>query len=78
MHETKQNKTMVAKQKERLLQLMQEGYTVNRINAMRELGIVELSARICELEKDGHEFTKDWIQQTNRFGENYKLRTYKR
>lgn len=54
-----------------------EGKLVTRITAMRDLGIMELSSRIVSLENDGVEIKKGWTKQTNRFGETYRLRTYR-
>ena len=68
---------MTNHQKDRLLRYLQDGYTVHRINALKNLGILELSARIVQLEQDGYEITKGWIELLNRYNEKYRLRTYK-
>lgn len=43
-------------QKQRLLYWFQEGNTIDRMSSYNRLGIIELSARVVDLEKaeDGH------------------------
>lgn len=64
-------------QKQRILEFCQQWGTIDRIRALDRCGVIELSARIVALEKDGYEFEKSWIKRTNRFKEEYRLRTYK-
>ncbi len=67
----------MTEQKLRLLNYLIKGRTVDRIKALKELGIIELSSRIVALENDGNKFEKGWTKRTNMFGEQYRLRTYK-
>ncbi len=67
----------MTKQKIRILNYLLKGRTIDRIKALKELGIIELSSRIVALEKDGNQFEKGWTRRTNMFGEQYRLRTYK-
>ena len=64
-------------QQQRILEFCQQWGTIDRIRALDRCGVIELSARIVALEKDGHEFEKAWIKRVNRFNEEYRLRTYK-
>ena len=41
-------------QKERILEHLQEGRSLNRLDSWQELGVLEAPARISELRKDGH------------------------
>lgn len=65
------------KQTQRILEFCQKWGTIDRIRALQRCGVIELSARIVELEKEGYEFEKSWIKRVNQFNEPYKLRTYK-
>jgi hypothetical protein len=62
-------------QTERLLTHLQTA-PVTRLSALIDLGIFELSARIGELEKQGHKFNKPRIKVTNRFGESVTVVEY--
>jgi len=55
-------------QPERLLAHLRKGHTVNRLSCFKELGIFELSARICDLEKQGHEIDKRRVNGVNQWG----------
>ena len=63
-------------QKQRILEYCRNWGTLDRIRALERCGLIELSSRIVELEKEGYVFKKGWIKRVNRFGETYKLRTY--
>jgi hypothetical protein len=63
-------------QSQRLLAHLEAGKTISRLQSLTELGVLELSARICELEKLGYAIQKTWITVTNRFGEEIKVREY--
>lgn len=56
-------------QNQRLLAYLDKGYSITRINSFKELGIFELSARICELKKYGHNIKIERIKGLNQFGE---------
>ena len=63
-------------QVQRLKQALDNGAKITRLDALIDLGIFELSARIGELEKMGHKFTKQRIKVTNRFGESVTVVEY--
>jgi hypothetical protein len=65
------------KQTQRILEFCQKWGAIDRIRALQRCGVIELSARIVELEREGYEFEKGWIKRVNQFNEKYKLRTYK-
>ena len=42
-------------QKQRILDYLERGHTLTRLNSWKMLGILECPARICELKQDGHD-----------------------
>lgn len=65
-------------QKNRLREFLDSGRSVTRLSAFNELGIVELSARICNLERDGYIVSKERIKVVNRFNETVTVMKYKK
>lgn len=59
-----------------LYEHFKSGKTINRLQALTELGIFELSARVCDLEKRGVVINKRTISITNRFDERVRLVEY--
>jgi len=59
----------MGKQQKRVLDFMERFGSISRIEAVLDLGIVELPARICELRKAGYPIDGETIWSTNRFGE---------
>ena len=56
-------------QKERILDYMDEFGSISALEAFRDLGVSQLSARLVELEKMGYRFNKKQESAINRFGE---------
>lgn len=56
-------------QKERILDYINEFGSISAFEAFADLGITQLSARLCELAKDGYVFSKDQETAKNRYGE---------
>ena len=67
---------MKTTQKQRLQNHLDSGQSINRLSALLDLGIFELSARIVSLEKDGYQIHKDRTTITNRFGESISVVVY--
>jgi len=65
-------------QKNRLREFLDSGRSVTRLSAFNELGIVELSARICNLEREGYSVQKERIKVVNRFNETVTVMKYKK
>jgi len=63
-------------QKNRLLEWFQEGKTITRLTALTELGIIELSSRVGELEDMGYVIPRKTIKLTNRWGETIRVTQY--
>lgn len=56
-------------QRDRVIQYIKDFGSITRAEASNELGIVELAARICELERMGYKFEKKTVYRENRYGE---------
>ena len=56
-------------QQERVLDYIAENGSITAFEAVLYLGILQLSARICELEKLGYKFTKTPEKSKNRYGD---------
>lgn len=60
----------------RLLEHLEAGKSINRLSALIELGIFELSARIIDLESHGFKINKERKTVTNRFNEKTSVTEY--
>ena len=65
-------------QTEMILRYLEENRTISAYEAVMELGILQLSARICELEKLGYVFTKTPVKTKNRYGDKVRFIRYGR
>lgn len=63
-------------QRDRVIQYLRDEGSITRAEAFIELGIVELPARICELERMGYEFKKTIIKKKNRYGDPIRFMRY--
>lgn len=60
-------------QGERILDYLQAGKTLTRLNSWSELGVLEAPARITELRQRGYEIRTKMVEVTNRFGEKTRV-----
>lgn len=60
---------MKTTQRQRVLDYLNEFGSISAFEAVRDLGILQLSARLVELEKQGYSFAKKQESATNRYGE---------
>ena len=60
---------MKKNQRQRILDYINETGSITALEAVRDLGVLQLSARLVELEKDGIVFNKAQESALNRFGE---------
>lgn len=60
-------------QRERILQHLQAGRTLTRVDSWTELGVLEAPARISELRAAGHPIVTEIMTVTNRYGEKVKV-----
>lgn len=66
----------MSNQKNRVLNHLQDGKFLNQLVATKDLGILRLPARICELRQEGH-FIKTIMRDVhNRFGEKTRVANY--
>lgn len=56
------------KQTDRILHWFEDHDKLSRFQALKELGIFELSARICDLERKGFMFIKIKKTRMNKYG----------
>lgn len=56
-------------QRERVLWYIQKYGSITALDAFKDLGITQLSARLCELQDMGYRFNKVQESAKNRFGE---------
>ena len=66
-----------ARQLTRIMLYVHERGSINPKQAMNELGIMRLAARISDLEKAGISFDHKWVQDFNRFGEKVRYKEYR-
>ena len=63
-------------QKERIIKYINDFGSITSLEAMRDLGITQLGARIDGLQKDGYAFKKEWERAKNRYGEDVDYKRY--
>ena len=63
-------------QKDRIIKYINDCGSITALDAMRDLGITQLGARIDELQKDGYSFKKEWVRSKNRYGEDVDYKKY--
>jgi hypothetical protein len=60
----------------RLLAHLQAGKTITRLQSFIELGIVELSSRCIEIEREGYKIDRKRVKVQNRFNETVSVTEY--
>lgn len=63
-------------QKQRIIKYIQDFGSITALEAMKDLGITQLGARIDGLQKDGYSFKKVWERSKNRYGEPVDYKRY--
>ena len=56
-------------QRERIVRYLKDNGSITALEAVRELGVLQLSARLVELENEGYVFDKKREYAQNRYGE---------
>ncbi len=64
-------------QKERIIKYINEFGYITSWQAYQDLGVMQLGARIDQLQKDGYKFKTDWEHKKNRYGENVSFKRYR-
>lgn len=63
-------------QRERLLNYLREHGSITQLEAVNELGIMRLGARVYDLKKHGHRIISEMVQVSNRYGEKCRVKRY--
>lgn len=63
-------------QKERIIEYINQFGSITSWQAYQDLGIMQLGARIDQLQKEGYVFKTEWEQQKNRYGEPVSFKRY--
>lgn len=56
-------------QRERVIQYIKDFGSITAWEAMKELGVMQLAARLCELKDEGYRFGKKLEKGKNRYGD---------
>jgi hypothetical protein len=67
---------MKTTQKQRIINYIRQFGSITSWEAYQDLGVMQLGARIDQLKKDGYEFTTEWENKKNRYGEDVSLKKY--
>lgn len=62
---------------DRVLKYMQDFGTITPLQALGDLGVMRLGARIWDLRQDGHKITRRMVSAKNRYGESVSFAEYK-
>ena len=65
------------KQSERVLKYMQDFETITQLQALSDLGVMRLGARIYDLKRDGHMISRRMVTRENRYGEAVSFAEYR-
>jgi hypothetical protein len=63
-------------QNERLLDHLKNNHSVQPLEALQDLGIYRLAARIHDLKQNGHWIEKKIVEVSNRYGEVFRVAQY--
>ena len=64
-------------QNERILSYLREFGTITQYEAIRDLGIMRLASRICDMRMSGYNIVSDWVKVENRWGEKVPVKRYR-
>lgn len=62
---------------ERVLKYMHDFGSIDPVQAMSDLGVMRLGARIWDLKKAGHPITRKMVKKKNRYGESVSFAEYR-
>ena len=65
------------KQEDRILKYMQDFGTITPLQALEDLGVMRLGARIYDLKKAGHPISRRMVTKKNRYGEAVSFAEYR-
>ena len=67
---------MKVSQKDRIINYIRQFGSIASWEAYQDLGVMQLGARIDQLQKDGYVFKTEWETKKNRYGENVSFKRY--
>ena len=67
---------MKVSQKDRIINYIRQFGSITSWEAYQDLGVMQLGARIDQLQKDGYVFKTEWATKKNRYGENVSFKRY--
>lgn len=62
---------------DRILQYMRDFGSIDPAQAMSDLGVMRLAARISDLKEEGHNITRKMVKKKNRYGEPVSFAEYR-
>lgn len=62
---------------ERILKFMKEHGSINPMQAMKDLGVMRLAARVADLKKAGYKISRRTVTGRNRYGEPVSYAEYR-
>lgn len=65
------------KQEERILKYMQDFGSITPLQALDDLGVMRLGARIYDLRRAGHTISRRMVTKKNRYGEAVSFAEYR-
>ena len=71
-----ENVSATESQKKRLMAFFRTGQKITSLEALNDLGIYRLSARMSELENIGVPISRERLQVVNRYGEQIRIKRY--
>ena len=71
-----ENVSVTETQKKRLMEFFKTGQKITSLEALKDLGIYRLSARMSEMENVGIPISRERIQVTNRYGQEVRVKRY--
>lgn len=67
---------MKTTQKDRIINYIRQFGSITSWEAYQDLGVMQLGARIDQLQKEGYEFETKWERKKNRYGEEVSFKRY--
>ena len=67
---------MKVTQKDRIINYIRQFGSITSWEAYQDLGVMQLGARIDQLQKEGYEFETKWEHKKNRYGEDVRFKRY--
>ena len=67
---------MKVSQKDRIINYIRQFGSITSWEAYQDLGVMQLGARIDQLQKEGYVFRTEWESKKNRYRENVSFKRY--